>query len=39
MLQYQLDRDKRANTQAFFANMSGDMIEGEFPSGATKSGR
>ena len=36
MLQYQLDRDKQADTQAFFANMSDDMIEGEFPSGVTK---
>ena len=39
MLQYQLDRDKQADTQAFFANMSDDMIEGEFPSGVTKLGR
>ena len=39
MLQYQLDRDRQADTQAFFANMSDDMIEGEFPSGVTKLGR
>ena len=39
MLQYQVDRDKQADTKAFFANMSDDMIEGEFPSGVTKLGR
>ena len=36
MLQYQVDRDKQMETQAFFANMSDEMIANEFPDGVKK---
>ena len=36
---YQVDRDKQADTQAFFANMSAEQIAGEFPSGVNMIGR
>ena len=31
MLQYQVDRDKQMDTQAFFESMSDEMIASEFP--------
>jgi hypothetical protein len=31
MCTYQLDRDKQAETQAFFANMTDEQIAGEYP--------
>ena len=36
MLQYQLDRDKQMDTQAFFASMSDEMIAGEYPEDVKK---
>ena len=39
MLQYQVDRDKQMETQAFFANMSDEMIANEFPDGVKKIAR
>ena len=37
MCTYQLDRDKQAETQAFFANMTDEQIAGEYPSDVTVS--
>ena len=39
MCTYQVDRDKQADTQAFFASMSAEQIAGEFPSGVNMVGR
>ena len=39
MCTYQLDRDKQADTQAFFANMTEEQIAGEHPDGVTQIGR
>ena len=36
MLQYQVDRDKQMDTQAFFESMSDEMIASEFPQGMKK---
>ena len=36
MLQYQVDCEKQMKTQAFFANMSDEMISNEFPDGVKK---
>ena len=36
MCTYQVDRDKQAETQAFFANMTEEQIAGEFPDGVTQ---
>ena len=33
MCTYQVDRDKQAETQAFFANMTEEQIAGEYPNG------
>ena len=33
MCTYQVDRDKQADTQAFFANMTDEQITGEYPAG------
>ena len=37
--QYQVDRDKQSDTQAFFANMTDEQIAGEYPDGVTQIGR
>ena len=39
MCTYQVDRDKQADTQAFFANMTEEQIAGEHPDGVTQIGR
>jgi len=39
MCTYQVDRDKQADTQAFFANMTDDQIAGEYPDGVSQIGR
>ena len=39
MCTYQVDRDKQADTQAFFATMSAEQIAGEFPNGVNMIGR
>ena len=39
MCTYQVDRDKQADTQAFFANMTEEQIAGEHPAGVTQIGR
>ena len=39
MCTYQLDRDKQAETQAFFANMTDEQIAGEYPSDVKQIGR
>ncbi len=39
MCTYQVDRDKQADTQAFFANMTDEQIEGEYPDGVKQIGR
>ncbi|MDA9975817.1 DUF3303 domain-containing protein [Alphaproteobacteria bacterium] len=39
MCAYQLDRDKQADTQAFFANMTEEQIGGEYPNGVNQIGR
>jgi hypothetical protein len=39
MCAYQLDRDKQADTQAFFANMTEEQIAGEHPDGVNQIGR
>ena len=36
---YQADRDKQADTQAFFANMTDEQIAGEYPDGVSQIGR
>ena len=36
MCTYQVDRDKQAETQAFFANMTEEQIAGEYPDGVTQ---
>ena len=36
---YQVDRDKQADTQAFFANMTDEQIAGEYPEGVKPIGR
>ena len=36
MCTYQVDRDKQAETQAFFANMTEEQIVGEYPDGITQ---
>ena len=36
MCTYQVDRDKQAETQAFFANMTEEQIVGEYPDGVTQ---
>ena len=35
MCTYQVDRDKQSDTQAFFASMTDEQINGEFPAGVT----
>ena len=37
MCTYQLDRDKQAETQAFFANMTDEQIAGEYPACLSRS--
>ena len=37
--QYQVDRDKQAETQAFFANMTEEQRAGEVPDGVNLIGR
>lgn len=39
MCTYQVDRDKQADTQAFFANMTQEQISGEYPDGVKEIGR
>ena len=39
LCQYEVDRDKQADTQAFFANMTEEQIAGEHPNGVTQIGR
>lgn len=39
MCTYQLDRDKQAETQAFFANMTDEQITGEYPADVKQIGR
>ena len=39
MCAYQVDRDKQADTQAFFANMTQEQIDGEVPDGVKQIGR
>ena len=39
MCTYQVDRDKQADTQAFFANMTDEQITGEYPAGIKQVGR
>ncbi len=39
MCNYQVDRDKQSDTQAFFANMTDKQIAGECPEGVTQIGR
>lgn len=39
MCTYQVDRDKQADTQAFFANMTEEQISGEYPAGVKEIGR
>ena len=39
MCTYQLDRDKQAETQAFFANMTDEQIAGEYPADVKQIGR
>jgi len=39
MCTYQLDRDKQAETQAFFANMTDEQIAGEYPADVKPIGR
>ncbi|MHC8596813.1 DUF3303 domain-containing protein [Arenicellales bacterium IMCC55707] len=39
MCQYEIDRDKQADTQAFFASMTDEQIANECPEGVTKIGR
>ena len=39
MCTYQIDRDKQADTQAFFANMTAEQIAGEHPDGVKQIGR
>ena len=39
MCTYQVDRDKQADTQAFFANMTDEQIAGEYPAGVSQIGR
>ena len=36
MCTYRVDRDKQAETQAFFANMTEEQIAGEYPDGVTQ---
>jgi len=38
MFTYQVDRDKQADTQAFFANITDEQIAGEHPNGVNNSG-
>jgi hypothetical protein len=39
MCEYQVDRDKQSDTQAFFANMTDEQAAGEFPAGVKKFAR
>ena len=39
MCTYQVDRDKQADTQAFFANMTDQQIAGQYPDGVSQIGR
>ena len=39
MCAYQVDRDKQADTQAFFANMTEEQIAAEYPDGVKQVGR
>ena len=39
MCTYQVDRDKQADTQAFFASMTQEQISGEYPDGVKEIGR
>tara|TARA_S200000501_G_scaffold172954_1_gene162924 strand:- start:262 stop:567 length:306 start_codon:yes stop_codon:yes gene_type:complete len=39
MCTYQVDRDKQAETQAFFANMTEEQIAGEYPNGVKQISR
>ena len=36
MCEYQVDRDKQSDTQAFFANMTDEQAAGEFPARVKK---
>jgi len=39
MCEYQIDNDKKTDTQAFFASMTPEQIAGELPSGVKQIGR
>jgi hypothetical protein len=39
MCQYQIDDDKKTDTQAFFASMTPEQIAGELPTGVKQIGR
>ena len=39
MCEYQVDRDKQSDTQAFFANMTDEQAAEEFPAGVKKIAR
>ena len=39
MCTYQVDRDKQADTQAFFASMTDEQIAGEYPDGVSQISR
>ena len=39
MCQYQIENDKKTDTQAFFASMTPEQIAGELPSGVKQIGR
>ena len=39
MCTYQVDKDKQADTQAYFTNMTQEQIDGEYPDGVTQIGR
>ena len=39
MCTYQVDKDKQANTQAYFTNMTQEQIDGEYPDGVKQIGR
>ena len=38
MCAYRVDRDKQADTQAFFANITQEQIDGEVPNGVKQKG-
>ena len=39
MCTYQVDKDKQADTQAYFTNMTQEQIDGEYPDGVKQIGR